>query len=129
MLRLKVPLYQGGKVAAYIAQAQAELDHLQAELAKEQMVIRQAVLETWMELQTLIAQREEVGAISNWREMQLDRNRTLYELEFSTDFGDALVNLSDVELFKSKTEYAIALQWATLDALVGNEILGNKKQQ
>lgn len=122
MLRLSVPLYQGGKVAAQITQAQVERNRLQAEMAKEQMAIHQAVLETWMELKTLISQREEVNAMSHWREMQLDRNRTLYELEFSTDFGDALVNLSDAEFFKTQTEYAIALQWAKLDALVGKEI-------
>ncbi len=122
MLRLNVPLYQGGKVSAQITQAQAELNRLQAELVQEHMAIRQAVLETWMELKTLIAQHQEVTALGNWREMQLDNNRILYELEYNTDFGDALVNLSATELLKTKTDYAIAVQWAKLDMLVGKTI-------
>ncbi len=122
MLNIEIPLYQGGKVAAQIAQAQAELDRLQAELAVKQMAVRQAVLEAWMQLQTLTAQHEEIEAQAKWREMQLDRNRTLYELEFSTDFGDALVNQSSVELMRAQNEYAVVLQWITLDALSGQTI-------
>ncbi len=117
MLNVQIPLYQGGAIGANIAQAQAESDRLQAEFNQEKMAMRQSVLDVWMELQVLIAQREEIKAINQWRDMQLDQNRTLYELEFSTDFGDALVNQSAAELYRAKTEYAIALQWATLDAL------------
>ena len=86
------------------------------------MAVKQAVLDTWMQLSNLIAQREANASLQQLREMQLDRNRTLYEMEVSTDFGDALVNQSKAELQYTQTEYAIALQWAKLDALMGKTL-------
>ncbi len=118
-LEVEIPLYTGGRLRAKLAAAQAESDRVQAELAAKSMEIEQELLETWLALQNLYSQREAVEASAYYQEMRLDRNRTLYEMEYTADLGDAMVGQSEVRLREAETEYAIALHWARLEALAG----------
>lgn len=118
-LVLDVPLYKGGAVQAGVASAQAELRGLQAQYARAEMAVRQSVLETWQKINVLRVQREEVQALSAYRDLYLDRSRALYELEVRADLGDALVRASEARQRTAQTEYSLALAWARLDALTG----------
>ncbi len=118
-LVLDVPLYKGGVVQAGVAAAQAELRGLQAQYARAEMAVRQSVLETWQKINILRVQREEVQALSAYRDLYLDRSRALYELEVKADLGDAMVRASEARLHTAQTEYGLALTWARLDALTG----------
>lgn len=118
-VQVEVPLYQGGAVAASVARQQAEVQRLQAILMVEEMRVREAVLDAWLELQTLQARREEVGVLRQYRDLSLDRIRALYELEVRADLGEAMVEVSEVRLKTAEVEYGSALAWARLDTLVG----------
>lgn len=118
-LVLDVPLYKGGAVQAGVAAAQAELRGLRAQYARAEMAVRQSVLETWQEINILRVQREEVQALSAYRDLYLDRSRALYELEVRADLGDAMVRAGEARLRTAQTEHGLALAWARLDALAG----------
>ena len=57
---------------------------------------------------------------TDYREIYLDRSRALYELEVSTDLGDAMVRVTETEREKLATDYAIVLAWEKMDLLTGN---------
>ena len=119
---LDVPLLTGGAVDAAVAKEQAEAYRLDALLRKADMEISQDVLETWLSLQSLRIQRQEAQTESDYRDLYLDRSRALYEMEFKADLGDSMVRLSEAQLQTARTDFAIVLAWARLDALTGSLI-------
>jgi outer membrane protein len=120
-IEIRVPLYQGGRVSAQISQAQADFQHAQAQLNATQLEVRQAVLDIWMEIKRLEAAKRSVDTYSHWQDLQLDHNRTMYDLEFDTDLGEAMIGQSEARLRKAQNQYALALAWEKLNALIGKE--------
>ena len=104
---LEVPLYTGGRSDAVVAEARAQFEKKQAELAESELNLRQVVLDLWLELQNLTSRMQELEVRGDYREYYLDRSRTLYDLEVTTDLGDAMVQTSDVRLEKAQA----AFQW------------------
>ncbi len=118
---LEVPLYTGGRVKAEIAQRQAEIADARAQLAQGEMDVRQAVLDLWLDLDTLRVQKGEAKAEADFRDLYLDRSRALYEMEVKADLGDSMVRTTGAQLYEAQTTYAAALAQARLDALMGVE--------
>jgi len=118
-LRLEIPLYDGNRVNAGVARAQADVYRLMAELRQHEYDLRQRVLEIWLDIQTLLAQRQQVEVFMQSRMLDFDRAQAEYEMELKTDFGDALVGQSEAALLRAQTEYNLALDWARLTALTG----------
>lgn len=114
---LTVPLYTGGSVDAQIGKARSEVDLAQAALREAENEVRQSVLETWLELQTLQVEADQVLALQDFRDLYLDRSRAIYELEVKTDLGDAMVRLSEAQLAAARNRFARALAWERLEAL------------
>ncbi len=121
-LRLNVPLYRGGRVAAAVAEARAEKLRAQARLAEARRDIRQRALELWQQIADLQARRESDWVRFDYREIYLDRARSLYDLEVATDLGDALVEHTRARFRMRQTEFAMALAWAELQALMGRTV-------
>jgi outer membrane protein TolC len=118
-LLLDIPIYTGERVDADVASEQADFMRYQAELKAEEFNIRQDILTTWQTIQTLIAQREQAFTQSDYRELYLDRSRTLYEMEARADLGDAMVRQTEARLLSLRTEFELALAWAQLEVLLG----------
>jgi outer membrane protein TolC len=118
-LRLEIPLYPGRRIDAGVARAQADVYRLTAELRQQELQLRQRLLEIWLDIQTLQAQREQVDIFRQSRQLNFDRAQSEYELELKTDFGDALVGQSESALLDAQTEFALALDWARLTAMTG----------
>jgi outer membrane protein TolC len=118
-LVLDIPLYNGRRVDASLAREQANLYDTQARIRQHELDLRQAVLETWLEIQRLNTQREQARVKADYRELYLDRSRALYELEVQTDLGDAMTEQSDAVLFTARTEFELALAWERLALLTG----------
>lgn len=116
-LTLQMPLYTGGTVQAEVGREQAKAYELQADLEAAEREVREAVLSTWLELQTLKVEADQVAAQQAFRGLYLDRSRSLYEMEVKTDLGDAMVRLSEAQLAEARTRFATALAWARLAAL------------
>lgn len=118
-LRLEIPLYDSNRGNAEVARAQADVYRLTAELRQLEYELRQRVLETWLDIQTLLAQQQQVDIVTRSRALNFDRAQAEYELELKTDFGDALVGQSESALLRAQTEFGLALDWARLAALTG----------
>ena len=132
-LQLNIPLFTGGKTKARIARQQAIVRSERANLAKQQALVEQSVLDVWLELKNLGAQRQQANAQLDYSELYLDQRRALYELETRTNLGDAMVRISEAQRFLKETEFSIAYHWAQLDALMGktvyaNEVEGEKQE-
>jgi outer membrane protein TolC len=117
-LTLQVPLTDGGRSDAAASKARARIYELQAELADRRERLRQQVLELWLRLEALKAQRQQARSQIEFRELYLDRSRALYELEVRTDLGDAMVRYTQAERQQLATEFQIALAWEQLDLLL-----------
>lgn len=117
---LTVPLYTSGAVDASVGQEQARLYRAQAELRAAEDEIRQSVLLLWQDLEQLKIQAEEAQAQMAYRELYLDRSRANYEMEVSTDLGDAMVLLSEAQLAQSRVQFQTALTWERLNGITGD---------
>ena len=118
-VHLEVPLTTGGRVDADTAKQQAEIYRLQAELSIAEEQIQQTILELWLELDALRIQREQMRAQKDYRELDLDRSRALYELEVKTNLGNSMVEYTGAEREMVMTEFRIALAWEQIDNLSG----------
>ncbi|MGV6827119.1 MAG: TolC family protein [bacterium] len=116
---IDVPLFTGGYKDAGIAKAAAHLQERQALLAREELELRQAVLELWLNLQAIQSQMRQVRMEESWRDLYLDERRTLYDMEFASTLGDAMSESSSVHYKIAETEFAWMLALAKLEALRG----------
>lgn len=119
-LRLEIPLGTGGRVAADSALARADLRATEADLLEAEWALRQQLFELLQEIQMLQVQREEVQVNTEFRDLELDQKRTEYEMEFTSDLGDAMVRFSEMRLRQARNEYELALAWARLAMLTDN---------
>jgi hypothetical protein len=58
-------------------------------------------------------------AQKDYRELDLDRSRALYELEVKTNLGTAMVEYTGAEREMVMTDFRIVLAWEQLDSLTG----------
>jgi outer membrane protein TolC len=124
---LDVPLWSGSREDAAVAQAKAEVYKVEAQLAQQELLTQQKVLELILDLQTLKIKYDEVLAAMNFAELSLDKNRAQYELEKVSDLGYSMVDFSEAERNVVEVGFDIALAWAQLDALSGT--LLNKSRE
>ena len=116
---LEVPLSTGGALEAEAARHRALAAQKRAELGQEELTLRQAVLDLWLELQTLAQRGRELATLNDYRELTFDRNRALYEMEVASDLGDSMTQISAQRLQQMQNDFRIALAWGKLDALAG----------
>jgi outer membrane protein TolC len=116
---IEMPLYTGGRVDAEIARERARVWEYEAELARHELEIRQAVLDLWLRLEELRSRARELRVLGDFRELNLDRRRALYEMEVEPHLGSAMVLTSDFRLQESRNEFDLVMAWARLDAITG----------
>jgi len=119
---LSIPIYNGGRVDAAIATAEAEVMRLRGKLTESRHELRQALLEQWFSIRRLMIRRQREESTLAYRELYLDRSRANYEMEVKADLGDAMVRLSEAQLALLKVDFETALAWEHLRSLVGVEM-------
>jgi outer membrane protein TolC len=118
-LALTVPIMDGGLKASEVDKAKAELMRVRAQKLALERQVRQAVLETALQLATLKSRAGQVKVSGDYAEMILDKNRTEYQFERKADLGDSMVRATRVELELMKLERDRAVLWENLQNLVG----------
>ena len=133
-LILSWPLYQGNRSDSRVAREVARFNKLQAGTEKLKMDLTQALLETCLDITQLQSTaRSAARGYTEYRDLQLERSRGLYELELKSNLGTSMVKTSDAKLRARRNEYRLALGFARLDALLGKPlseaatIKGNEK--
>jgi outer membrane protein TolC len=122
-LILSWPLYQGERADSRIAREMAQFNKVQAGTDKLKMELTQALLETCLEITQL--QSTARGAAqknTEFRDLQLERSRGLYELELRSNLGTSMVDTADATLRSRRNEYQLALSFARLEALLGKPL-------
>jgi len=123
-LNLTIPLLENETMQAEIAKARANWLSDQARLLGIETEVRQRVLSLWQQIYLLKTQRQQHRVAIELRELELDRNRAMYEMELKTDLGNAMVAVSEIRYLQAKTEFELALAWMELEL-----VLGNKREQ
>ena len=121
-LVLDVPILASDSVKANVSKRNAELLDMRARLRDVEMEVNQQVLEAWQMLQSLKVALEQTDVQNDYRELYLDQSRTLYEMEVQSDLGDSMVQITEAKLQKAEVEYQLALEWAKLQALMGQQV-------
>ncbi len=121
-VKVTVPLYSGGRISAKIAQEQARLHGLQAQAALLEQELRQQLLEIWLQIYVLGAERDRAKANYVYQQQRLDEARMLYEQEKKADLGDTMVQTSDARWQVARSDFALAISWAKIQALTGQTI-------
>jgi outer membrane protein TolC len=118
-LVFEMPLYQGNRIDAITAKQRALIRQKQAELAAYELTLRQQVLDYWMEIDQLRVASEEIGVTGDYRDLYLDRSRTLYDLDLASDLGDSMTQIADILFKRAQNTYQMQLALARLKALTG----------
>ena len=118
-LVIEVPLLTGGAKDAAVAAARAELRARSAVLGATEQELRQRVLDLRLRLDHLRIRLAGLQVRGEYRELYLDRSRALYELEVKTDLGDAMTEISALELDQARAEFEWIMTQAELAALRG----------
>ncbi len=127
-LVLEMPLYSGGREQAEVAKARAELLEYRALKGKLELELRQQVLELRLEQDILRRKLDELQLREEYRDLYLDRSRALYDLERTTDLGDAMVQISAVKLEMAKAQYQWMINQVQIRMLTG-ELLQQEEQE
>ncbi|MES9992135.1 MAG: TolC family protein [Candidatus Thiodiazotropha sp.] len=118
-LVFELPLYQGNRVDSEIAKQRALVQRKQAELAQHELALRQQLLDQWLELDRLKVDYDALLVTADFRDLYLDRSRTLYEMDMATDLGDSMTQITDIQLQQMRNEFQIQLVHARIKALTG----------
>jgi len=118
-LIMKWPIYQGGMRHAQLADADAKMRERRALLRQTEMGLKQKTLELLQRIEFLQYRRKEAKTLVQYRDLKLEQNRALYELEVQTTLGTAMIGVTDAQWRAAKTDYELALAWAELKALSG----------
>jgi outer membrane protein TolC len=121
-LVFEMPLYAGQRVDARAAEQRALVQQKQAELAAHELALHQQVLDIWMELDQLRLQGEALQVTGDYRDLYLDRSRTLYDLDMQTDLGDSMSKIADIQWRKAQNKFDSLLLLARLKALAGENL-------
>lgn len=85
--------------------------------------LREAVLQLWLDYSVLLADRDADASREHFRDLYLERSRTLYEMEVKADLGDSMTEQTAARLAKIQTDHRLVMLLATLNALRGNPLL------
>jgi len=117
-LILTVPLWTGGTRKAAVAKASAYYSQAKARLNNVKLKFRIAVIEIRQSIYVLNAKVQEMNVMVDVRDLSLDRNRALYQMDVKSDLGDGMVRQSEAKYLKAKVDFELSLAWAKLDALI-----------
>ena len=122
-LILSWPLYQGNRSDSRIAHEMAQFNKLQASTDTLKMELTQAMLETYLDITQLQSTARSAARKNvDYRDLQLERSRGLYELELKSNLGTSMVETAAANMRARQIEYQLALNFARLEALIGRPL-------
>jgi len=121
-LELSVPILSSGRLDGEIARAEAERRRTSAQIVRAEAELRQRITELSLDIDVLRKTAGGDKVRADYRDIYMERSRAMYEMEVSTDLGDSMVQMTDAQLRSKRTLYALSLDWAELDALLGHTV-------
>lgn len=124
-LRMVVPLYENSYMKSEVSKARVQWLQQRAQLQRTRSEVREQALQLWQSIDLLSKRRKQLETTMSLREIELDKNRALYEMEVRTDLGNAMVAISEVRYRQARNEFELALAWMQLRLLMGESLLLN----
>lgn len=122
-LKFIAPIVNGtGRRDTEVALAENDLFRRQAELLAAEYAVREELLNVLTDLQVGRAELAAASAEQTYRVYYQDRSRAMYEMEMSTDLGDAQAAAAEAMLEKIRAEFLQAMRWVRLDALLARPV-------
>jgi len=119
-LVLNIPLYQGGADRAAIMKEQGIVNHAKANLEKTKLDLYLAISGLSQRLEQLKIEYQAAKVQLDFRDLELDRNQGLYEMEVQTTLGSSMTLVAEAQWQLAKTEFDLAIAWAEVDAITGD---------
>jgi len=125
---LRVPIYQGGETRASVDRASALLFEKKARLKKLEQELLINIASIVKELSILQTKKNTAEQRLNYRDLDLEYGRALYEMEASTTFSEKQAKLTEAHWYVAKTQFEHALLIAELNVLLGKPLIPTKGQ-
>jgi len=121
-IRFEIPLTTGGASRSDTALRLAELHQSEALLRNAELDVQQQVLELWQLIYITRAKRDEAIITHEYREISLDNNRALYELDIKADLGEAMADFVAALYQSASVDYELTLALLQMDAILGKPV-------
>jgi len=121
-LNLSIPLLEHDGIKAEVSRQRSNWLKQRAMLLTTQSKLRQRLYQLWQNFQLLKSQRKQLKRSMDYRELNLDRSRALYEMEVKTDLGDAMVATSEVRYKQAVADFNLALTWMEILVLLNEDL-------
>jgi outer membrane protein TolC len=128
-LVIEVPLYTGSRVDAEIAQQRALLQQREAQLQAYELQLHQQVLDLWLAMEKLKVESQALMVSADFRDLALDRSRTLYDLDMQADLGDSMTQIADIQWRMAQNKYDRLILQARLKALSGSLLPEGEREE
>jgi outer membrane protein TolC len=128
-LVIEVPLYSGSRVDAEIAQQRALLQQREAQLQAYELQLHQQVLDLWLAMEKLSVESQALLVSADFRDLALDRSRTLYDLDMKADLGDSMTQIADIQWRIAQNKYDRLILQARLKALSGSLLPDEEREE
>ena len=118
---LDIPLTNNRDKQVDLAELSTDILQYQARLGTTEHALRINVLELTKRLQQLEIRKQAAEAELLYRELELDKVRTQYEMEMRARIGRANTMIAKALTNLARVNFDIVMTWEQLDALVGNQ--------
>lgn len=120
-VRLQIPLFNGRLKRLEKQEANLELVRAELDIKSVENALREEIFRLVRDLAVLRRNVDASSSLEYFRDLYLDRSRTLYEQEVRTDLGDAQAKLLEANWYAMRAQFSTALTWAKIDMLTGAE--------
>lgn len=117
---LDIPLTNQREKQVELAELNTQMLELQARMAITEHALRIEVLELLKRLEQLQIHKQSAEAELLYRELELDKVRSQYQMEIRARIGQANTMVAKALTDLARIEYETALTWEQFDLLVGN---------
>lgn len=118
---MSMPLFDSGLIQSRVERERAQLQQAQAERMAAEQKVRQQVTDLFFQLSLLNVEQQAIDASKIFAAFNMDYKRALYENEQQSDFGDALVTISQADYDALAFELKRTLLWAQMAFATGGD--------
>lgn len=113
-LNLSIPLLEHDSIKAEVSRQRSNWLKQRAMLLNVESQLRQRLFELWQGIEVSKTERQQLMHSMDYRELELDRSRALYEMEVKTDLGNAMTATTELRYKQAKADFDLALLWMEL---------------
>ena len=120
---LKLPLLDKG-LNRYQRELNAvEIQHYQAKIREHTLDIQKNLSQLHTSLSILNTQSQQIDTLDQWSDLNLDKNRALYDMEFQASMSTSMAHVTKSDWLKLKNKVETALALARINLILNQPLL------